>query len=480
MKNPDGESVAMKIEKLLFERFVTAINRYGMVCDGDMVLVALSGGADSVALLYLMLDLRSIFDIDICAAHLNHSLRGKEANEDERFVKDLCRRLEVRCLTAKIDIAKKARTEKKNIEAAAREARISFLKDAARKLKVTKIAVGHTMNDQAENIIFRLLRGSGARGLSSMKAVQGNIIRPLLWIEREKIEAYLLARNLPFRLDSSNSDLRFTRNRIRHILIPLLKRDYNPQIISTLARTAELLSDEDSFLDSLASEILGRDSDIQDKRMTLSAELIRSIPPALARRVLRCAVRMVQGELKETQFGNVEKILTLVIKRASGKTVLLPSYARVTITAQKIVITAGIPSAHIRKAIQKRLNIEGTTEIDQGRALIRSTIVLAREFQGSLKEGGKKRAFLDLKKTGKILSIRSVAQGDSFRPLNAPGRKKVSDFFIDRKVPKAEREDALVVTSKGRITWLVGHEIDDRFKVGAGTGHILILELKQP
>ncbi len=470
----------MKECKQLFERFVTTIDRYGMVCDGDRVVVSLSGGADSIALLHLMLDLRSMFDIDICAAHLNHCLRGKEANEDERFVKDLCRRLEVRCVTAKIDITKKVRAEKKNIEAAAREARLSFLKDAARKLKATKIAVGHTMNDQAENVIFRLIRGSGPRGLSSMKPVQGNIIRPLLWIEREKIDAYLHTMNIPFRFDSSNSDLRFTRNRIRHVLLPTLKREFNPQIIPALARTAELLSDEDSFLDSLAAEILVKDSDIQDKKMTLSAELIRSIPPALARRVLRCAVRMVRGELKETSFGNVEKILALIMKRASGKTVLLPSHTRVTITTQKIVITAGIPSAHVRKAIQKRLNIEGTTEIDQGRVLIKATIVTAQEFRESLKEGGKRKAFLDLKKTGKALSVRNVAQGDSFRPLNAPGRKKVSDFFIDRKVPKAEREDTLVVTSKGKIAWLMGYEIDNRFKVDTGTRHILVLDLKQP
>ena len=468
----------MGSEKQVFERFVTTVNKYALVCEGDTVLIALSGGADSVALLYLMRDLKSLFAIQICAAHLNHLLRGKESDGDERFVKQLCRKLDVPCITAKADVMKRALDEKKNLEAAAREARSEFLKKAAQKLKATKIALGHTMNDQAESMLHRMLRGSGARGLSSMRAAEGNIIRPLLWIERGRIESYLRSRKIPYRLDSSNEDLRFTRNRIRRSLIPSLKADYNPQLVAALARTAELLSEEDSFLDSLAMEILTKGATIGQGKTEIPAELIRTIHPAIARRALRCALKLVKGDLRDIKFGDIEKIRDLAVKGASGRTLLLPSGLHVTIENQVVIIKSSFASEYIRKTFQKRLKVEGRTEIDGKGSFVEATIVDSGKFTEELKAGGRMKAFLDLGKTGKELIIKNSKKGDRFHPFNSPGKKKLSDFFIDRKVPASKRAGTLVVTTKGRIAWVAGHEIDDRFKVDSKTRKILILELK--
>ncbi|MEW5806187.1 MAG: tRNA lysidine(34) synthetase TilS [Acidobacteriota bacterium] len=485
----------MSGERQVVEKFIKTIEKYGMINDGDRVLVALSGGVDSVALLFLMLDLASKFRIEVCAAHLNHMLRGKESNEDERFVKSLCCNIEIDFLIHRADVKKITREEKKSIEVAARDARMKFLNEAAGNLHATRIALGHTMNDQAENLLLRLLRGSGVTGLSSMKPADGNIIRPLLWIEREQLEAYLRSRRIAFRIDSSNEDMRFTRNRIRHTLIPILQDEFNPKIIPTLARTAEILSEEDAFLDSLTMDILLQKSGIRStsrkarnktaeeitsrkEAVAFHSELIKDVAPALGRRLIRSAIKIVKGDLKKVKFIDIERVRDLATGR-SGRRVLLPSGIDAKIFKQEIVISRSSLAEHATKNILKRVNVEGRTSIDDAGILIEAKIVKADDFSENLKNGGKEKAFLDFDKVGKKLFIRSVREGDSFHPFNAPGKKKISDFFIDRKVTPEKRRGALVLTSDDRIVWVVGHEIDDRYKVNDKTWSVLVLEIRQ-
>ncbi len=467
----------MEKEKLVFEKFIRAIDQYAMVSEGDKILIALSGGADSVALFLLFMDFQSKMKLNICAAHLNHGLRGKESDEDERFVKELCQKFSAKCFSTRENIKERAKRDRTSIEVAGREARLGFLQKISGKIKANKIALGHTMNDQAENLLLRLFRGSGTKGLSSMKPSDGNIIRPLLSISRREIESYLRFKKSSYRIDSSNEDMRFTRNRIRHNLIPFLKEEYNPEIVETLARTAQILSEEDSFLDSLISEIIRREAKIKNGSVEISLELLKHLAPALSRRIIRRSIQFIRGNLRKITFKDIEKAREIMVKSKGNRNLLLPSGINVKIYKDSITLAASSDSDPIYKDTQQVLNIEGLTEISHHAVLVEAKVMKREDFKDDLKAGSSEKAFLDFEKTGAKLSIRTIKKGDFFHPFNSPGRKKVSDYFIDKKVPQEKRKETLIVTSKDHIVWIAGYQIDDRFKIDRDTKKVLILKL---
>lgn len=467
----------MQKEKLVYEKFVRAVDLYAMVSEGDRVLLALSGGADSIALLHLLLDLQSRIEFDIYAAHLNHGLRGKESLEDERFVRKLCKKFSIPCFAAKEDIQKKAKENRTSLEVAGREARLAFLKKTSEKVKANKIAFGHTMNDQAENVLLRLLRGSGMKGLSSMRPLEGNVIRPLLTISREDIESYLHGKKFSFRIDSSNDDMRFTRNKIRHNLIPLLREQFNPEIVETLARMAAILSEENAFLEAVVSGIIVKEAKIRNGTVDISTEILKHLPAALSRRVIRRIVQIVRGSLRRITFKDIEEAREFLLKSRGNRSALLPSGISVKIYKDTInFASSSQPDSPFREFIEA-LNIEGITEIPGQEFSVEAKILIRKDFIDDLKTGGKEKAFLDFDKTGEKLSVRSIKMGDVFHPFHSPGKKKVSDFFTDRKVPQEKRKKALIVASKKQIVWVAGHQIDDRCKVDRNTSRILILKL---
>jgi tRNA(Ile)-lysidine synthase len=469
----------MQKEKLVYEKFVRAVDLHAMVSEGDRILVALSGGADSVALLYLFLDLQSRIEFDICAAHLNHGLRGKESRGDERSVKELCQKFSIPCITAREDIQKKAKKNRTSLEVAGREARLAFLDKTSEKVKANKIAFGHTMNDQAENVLFRLLRGSGTKGLSSMRPLDGNVIRPLLTISRAEIESYLHHKKRSFRVDSSNDDMRFTRNRIRHNLIPFLKEQFNPEIVETLARMAAILSEENAFLDAVISGIIVKEARIKNRKVDISVEILKHLPPALSRRLLRRILQIVRGNLQSITFKDIENIREFLIKSRGNRNALLAPSISVKIYEDTINFArSSHPDSYYRE-FQKALKIRGVTEIPGQEFSIEAKILNREDFSDDLKAGGKEKAFLDFDKTGERLLVRSIKKGDNFHPFNSPGKKKVSDFFIDRKVPQERRKKALIIASKKQIVWVAGHQIDDRCKVDHKTSRVLMMKLKK-
>lgn len=467
----------MQKEKIVYEKFVRAVDLHAMICDGDRVLVALSGGADSVALLHLFLDLQSRIEFDICAAHLNHGLRGKESMEDERFVKELCQKFAIPCITTREDIQKKAKENRTSLEVAGREARLVFLKKTSEKVKANKIAFGHTMNDQAENVLFRMMRGSGTKGLSSMRPLEGSMIRPLLTISRKEIESYLHCKQSSFRTDSSNDDMRFTRNKIRHNLIPFLREQFNPQIVETLSRMATVLSEEDVFLDAVISGIIVKEARIKNGRADISVEILKYLPPALSRRLIRRILQIVRGNLRRITFKDIENIREFLIKSYGNRSALLPPGLSVRIYADTINFSLSSQPDSPHREFQEILKTEGITEIPEQEFSIEAKILKREDFSNDLKSCCKEKAFLDFDKTGEELFVRSIKKGDIFQPLNAPGKKKISDFFIDKKVPREKRKEIPIIASKKQIAWVAGHQIDDRCKVDNKTSRILKLKL---
>jgi tRNA(Ile)-lysidine synthase len=470
------------------QRFRDTLHRHQMVRSGDLVLVAVSGGPDSTALLALLGDVAGELDIGLHVAHLNHGWRGREADRDAEWVRRLAtrRRLPVTIGRVEPGVWKRGAGGSFSLEARARTLRQRFLRDTARAVGAARIALGHTRDDQAESFLLRLLRGSGRLGLAgTYPIVDGLFVRPLLDLRRHELLAWLRRHRLRYRLDPTNRDLRRTRNRIRHRLIPRLEKDFNPEVVEALARAADLLRDEETYLGELAAEAFAAAALAGSGGSTLAVEALRGLPMALRRRVVRLAIAAVRGHLRGIDREHVEEVLRLV-ERPGAARAGLPDGLQARVGAGKLHLgpaNAATPgSAPGPAAI---FPIPGEIPLPGFGIRLRARL-LDRAAGGPVPPDGPPgavpgpgRACLDADRLTGPLLVRARRPGDRFVPLNGPGTRKVKSFLIDRKVPVDERGRIPLVLSGDRIAWVVGHQIDDRFKVTPETRRMLVLE-KEP
>jgi tRNA(Ile)-lysidine synthase len=455
----------------VFQVFKTTVLRHGMIVPGDRILAACSGGPDSVALASLLLELREEMPLEISLGHFNHKLRPA-AGDDEAFVAELARRWVLPLITGSKNVRLEARKHKLNLEEAARLVRYEFLRAAARKWGATKIATGHTINDQAETILMRLFRGTGLPGLAGIEPVSGPavcpVIRPLLGLRREEIEAYLRAKGLEFRTDASNLDRRFLRNRVRLDLLPELEKNYEPRIVEHLAVLASLLKEEDQLLAGIVRGLADQFMTRRGKETSLDVRTLSLLPPALARRVVREFIRELKGDLRAVSFGDVEAVLALkdggektikkgvVLRREQGR--LVPSRrTRAPRAFEKLWDGQG------------RLAAGGVSFF--GRALSRAVGI-------PLKGDDRRRALIDRAKLHFPLVVRSRRPGDLYRPLGAPGRKKLKEILRAKGIPREERDRLPVFLSRGEIVWVPGLPVAEKFKTDEKTTDLLLIEKK--
>jgi len=320
---------------------VSAIRRSLEACllsrAGVTVVSALSGGPDSVALLDALLRAARKPGVRVVAAHLDHALR-KDSRADAQFCEELCDRLKVRLRTGRIRPAARALREG-GLEEAARLTRYSFLRRVAREENASAIVLGHTLDDQAETVLMRLVRGSGALGLSAMKAWDGELLRPLLDIRRSAVMAHLSAHRLPYRSDPSNDNPAFLRNRVRHELMPLLERKFNPNIAEALGRTARTLAEEHAALREVAAQLLDRAVASAMEGAAFEISVLKSAPEGLAKTALREALRRFGG-LRSVTFVHVENLWGLVFQGRGGATLPLPGRRKATISRGRLILTA--------------------------------------------------------------------------------------------------------------------------------------------
>jgi tRNA(Ile)-lysidine synthase len=294
-----------------YRKFRASVLDQALIRPGETVLVACSGGPDSMALLHLCRELGADEGFAAAVAHFNHGLRPR-APVDERFVQKAALALGLPYFAGRADVGAEARARKTGLEEAARLARYRFLEAAAHEAGAARIATGHTMNDQAETVLLRLLRGTGPMGLSGIPLRRGvAIIRPMLALERRDILSYLADRGLPYHRDETNRDTAIPRNRIRRELIPYLERRFEPAVVRSLARLASIAADEDAWLASAAASRLKRLLGGAPTAPTLDAAALRRLPPALARRVVRAYLLLVKGDLRDVSFDDVEAIRAL-------------------------------------------------------------------------------------------------------------------------------------------------------------------------
>ncbi|HYS77477.1 MAG TPA: tRNA lysidine(34) synthetase TilS, partial [Candidatus Dormibacteraeota bacterium] len=451
------------------------IARYDMLRAGERVLVAVSGGPDSTALLSILHRLGPEMNLDLHVAHLDHGWRGRASARDAEFVRRLGVRLGLPVTVGHLGprVWQLRGGRQSSREARARELRSSFLRETAREVGAQKVALGHTRDDQAESFLMRLLRGSGPRGLAgTYPVVDGVIIRPLIDTRRRDLLAYLRERHLSYRVDATNRDPSLTRNRIRRRLLPLLQKQFNPNAVEALAHAADLLRDEDHYLGELAQEKFRDIATRRGESVVLRARAIQELPVPLRRRILRLALAEARGDLRRIALQHVEQSLSLLEERRRRGRVSLPDGTAVDREGEHLRIapraTPAGPAPGAGQAASPRealCPVPGEVALPGFGLRLRATVVARAEAPIDLRTAGKDRAYLDADLLPGPLLIRPRRPGDRFVPLGAPGTRKVKSFLIDRKVPVDERGRIPLVLSGDRIAWVVEHEIDDRFKV---------------
>jgi tRNA(Ile)-lysidine synthase len=444
--------------------------RFGLLTKGDVVLVALSGGPDSVALLHALVAIKSEFGLKLCAAHLNHKLRGEESDQDEEFAKDLASGLKARFFSKRIDVRKEARKRKQSLEEAARELRYRYLERLADQVKADRIALGHQADDQAETFLMRLIRGAGSAGLSGIPPRRGKIIRPLIQIRRAEIEEFLKANQFPCRLDSSNYLPDQLRNKIRLSLLPRIEEEFNPRIVETLNRTADIISLQQQYIRNTSERLLKSLCTIGKGSVTLDLRALGDLDRCLQREMVRLCVKKLKGDLKQLAFDPVDRALDLVHQEKSGRRVRLVDTIWAEVSGRRFAVYR-----IERRRYGHPLELPGEVSLRDWDLKIRGEILETGPPPDNLASRNPNVALLDWGKLKGPFCLRSRRRGDRFRPLGMKGTKSVADFLIDAKVPRYLRNEVPVLTSGEEIIWVVGHRISERHKVTSKTKKIIRL-----
>jgi tRNA(Ile)-lysidine synthase len=468
---------------------LTAVRRtlraHRMLAPGDRVLVGVSGGPDSMALLHVLGRLGAELKIRLGAAHLNHRLRGAAAERDAEVVMRAAAALDCPCHVGSAHILKVKYGLGLSLEEAARRVRYAFFKKIMIDRGYDKLALGHHMDDNAEQMLMALLRGSGPRGLSGIPPVRGNrIIRPLIDTRRTQIEAFLRQAAITSVRDASNDDPGFARNRIRHHLLPLLTSQYNPRIAVHLNRLADVIRTEEAWIDELVrtpyeAAVLMREKNT----LTLSVERLRRAHPALTRRMIRKALEALCGTLRRITFAHIQSVQRLLREDGGEKESHLPGRIRVRRNGDRLLLH--LTGGHGRGAVPAAAAEPAETVIpapfpahiasrSMGIGLRFSTCPPNRLPRW--RNVGPNRVYVDRDRLVPPLTLRPVTPGDRFTPLGAGGSQKVKKFFIDHHIPRRIRAMTPVLKDRQRIIWLIGQRVDEHVKITAATTRVLAIE----
>ncbi|MGB2990103.1 MAG: tRNA lysidine(34) synthetase TilS, partial [Candidatus Zixiibacteriota bacterium] len=452
------------------EKMKGTVRRFGLLRTSDSVLVALSGGPDSVALLYSLVAIQSEFGLKLHAAHLNHKLRGTESDADEEFAGEVASGLKVRFFCKTIDVRREAKKRKLSIEEAARELRYRYLERVADQIKADRIALGHQADDQAETFLMRLIRGAGSMGLSGIPAKRGKIIRPLIQIRRTEIEEFIKANKIPYRLDSSNYLPDFFRNKIRLSLLPRIREEFNPRIVEILNRTADIISLQQEYIENRSEQLLESLCTIGKGNITFDLRAFADYDICLQREMVRLCVKKLKGDLKQLTFEPVDRALDLVHQEKSGRRVQLVDRIWAEVSGKKFAVYRGE-----KRRYSYPLKLPGEVSLKDWGVKIKAEILKAKPPSQDLVSQSQNVAFLDWEKLKEPFCLRSRRRGDKFRPLGMKGTKSVADFLIDAKVPRYLRDEVPVLTSGKEIVWVVGHRISEKHKVTSKTKKVIRL-----
>ena len=456
---------------MMIKKIEQTINKYFLLENGDRVVVALSGGADSCALLLGLVCLAETHCLKLVVAHFNHGLRHEESDRDEQFCRTLAQKYGLLFVTEKMchpSIPKGVSPED-----FFRRERYRFLDKVAADYGANKIAFGHHLHDQAETVLLNILRGSGLDGLKGFLPMRENkYIRPLMEVSRKEINEFLSKDGFEYRQDSSNNSMVYLRNKIRKELIPCLKEKYNPQIEQNLVRMAEIIRRDNEFICGYVNDIL-TSPHIQKKQneVSFSAEYFKTLHASLGYRLLKALLEGLAPDGKGFSSSHIQSLADLVINSASGKEISLPCRLKVQKEYDRIVIK----SDEIGKTrdYEYFMTIPGMIDLKERRIILSAWRGTADDVDFNCID----RIYFDGDKIKEPLSIRNRRNGDWFEPLGTLGSQKIKKLFIDRKIPRPERGRLALLADQESVIWIENMHLSDRVKVSPETKNVLILEI---
>lgn len=437
---------------------IETLIRDGLIEPGSKVVVAVSGGPDSVALLHLLWSLNTKYNISLHVAHLNHQIRGLQAVEDAQFVAALSRQLNLPVTLASEDIPGIVARTGGSLEDVARRQRYQFLFRMASVVGAQRIAVGHHADDQAETLLLHLIRGSGTEGLQGMLPIRGMVIRPLLAVTRQEINNYLAANQMEYCQDQSNLDRRLTRNRVRLELLPALA-GYNPRIVAALNRTAAIMQQENNYMTLCTRQASASSVSVSHTGVKIILKHFNNLHQAIQRRVLRdCWIQLEMDDMPGCE--HLERLLELAVSGNAGQLLILPGGVRVEKAPGSLLLskteTRQIASSNFRYLLQ----LPGITRIPEACGQI-ETAEVTIDQQGSWPQTGNE-VYLADDQLNKPLWVRNRLPGDRFQPSGMQGTKKIKKYFLEAGIPKSQRDRVLLVTdNQDKILWIAGFRLRD-------------------
>lgn len=463
----------------MINNFINYIEENELLNKGDKVLVGLSGGPDSVCLLHLLYTIKEKYSLEIGAAHINHMIRGEEALKDEEYAKELCGELGIDFYSIRLEIEKIAKNRGVSTETAGRDERYGFFNRISKEKGYTKIATAHNANDQAETIIMRMMRGTGLEGLGGIPVIRDGIyIRPILFLEREYIEKYCVDNNLNPRIDKTNLENIYSRNKIRLDILPYMKKNFNRDIVKAINRMSLLLQEDNDFINNEAKKAFFKYCIVKKDEIILSRELFDK-EKAIITRVIRKALTTISNSTYDFEMKHIKEVIELK-DIGTNKRIDLPNgiyaeniYSEIYIKKKERLLKK---QDDIHEIKVKKEDLDGL-QIDFLGCLI--------EFEVKIKEKNLKFnnndliKYFDYDKINEYVTLRKRKNGDRIIPLGMKGSKKIKDIFIDMKIPKDYRDNIPVIEFDDEIAWLLGVKTSNTYKVTKQTENIIKVMCKR-
>lgn len=454
------------------------IKKNKLLIDSNKILLAVSGGPDSLVMLDLFEQLKKELGIQIAVAHLDHMFR-EESKLEADFIEKFSKKKGLQFFRKAVDLPKIIENNKISAEAAARQARFDFFKNIIKKENFDLLALAHHKGDQAETVLLNLFRGSGLNGLAGIQLQEEfkelKLIHPMLIFTKKEILDYCNQKNLSPSFDSSNQKNIYSRNVIRNKILPLVEKEINPNVKEVIARSSKLIASENIFLQKLAKKEYQRLLVIEEKsKIIVDFNSFKELDQVLQRRIYRYIYKKLNNDLDDFYLEHIFEIEKLISDQKTGRGVDIASGIRVEISYSNLVF---LKKSKLKNKLKSKLKCELSTKIKINKKYsLKSKVVKKEEF--SFSNNPNKAAF-DYEQVNWPLFIRNRKPGDKLVPLGMRGQKKIKDILIDEKVPKYQRDQVpIIVDAKDNILWLAPYKISNEFKVTVKTAKILILELE--
>lgn len=454
------------------EKVLKTIHEYNLIANNENIVVGVSGGKDSMALLYMLLYVKKhIKDFNIIVAHVNHGVR-EEALHDQLFVKKKAEELGLKFYSTDVDMIDYANKHKISPEEAGRELRYEFFRSVLTELNGGKIALAHNINDQAETLMMRIIRGTGIDGLNGMEFINGDIIRPLLNVTRKEIEEYIEHRSIESVLDKTNLMPIYTRNKIRLELIPYIEENFNPNFIAALWRLSQTSRDDSNFLQRYTENKYGDILvDENKEKIVLSLEKFKKLDKSIQNRIVIYAIMRIIGIFQGISEEHISNVVNLFNLGKTGKIVVLPDGIVAKVDYNKLIIEKF--RTNIIKPFIHELKI-GYNQFDDLGCCLKIKRIAIEDIDYENKLSNIK--YFDCDKIKGSLFLRNRRDGDRFIPLGMQGSKKIKDFFIDLKIPRDNRDLIPLVVDEESIIYVVGYRINELYKLTKKTKNVLMIE----